>query len=243
MLRIRFHLINAALICFDLTLTAACLILAFRWEASRAGVDTNWHSVLSPAVLALSFALIAGWFALLSFGSLYQSRRVDSVYSDAPILFRASAVGLFLTEAISKWLNAPFSSSYFLLRFFLTTLVVLALARIILRLLLRALRGYGLNVKNLLVVASRESGDLISEKISRHEDFGYRIVDRLEFPDGDTHPSHLFLETFRAALRSHKIDDVILALPGNCRNLELDLIAECESLAINVRIVPDLLPL
>jgi Undecaprenyl-phosphate glucose phosphotransferase len=243
MLRIRYQLINAGLICFDLTLTAACLFMAFRWEGTEGGAGPAGYPFLSPAVLVLSTVLNAGWFCVLSYGGLYQSRRVDSVFSDSPILFKASAIGLFITESASRWLPAPFSSIYFLLRFFLTTLVVLVVARALLRLLLRLLRGYGLNTKNLLIVASRESGDRISEKITRREDYGYQIVDRLDCPNTPTSSTDSLLEEFRAILRSQKIDDVILALPGNNRKLELDLIDECESLAINVRVVPDLLPL
>jgi Undecaprenyl-phosphate glucose phosphotransferase len=120
---------------------------------------------------------------------------------------------------------------------------VLAVARSLLRFLFRKLRELGLNAKNLLVVATTESGDRIAATIARHEDYGYRLVQRLNYSGANESGPDSFLEEFRAQLRAHRINDVILALPGSERQLEMECIEECENLAINVRIVPDLLPL
>ena len=198
---------------------------------------------MRPAGLLSALILLTVWFSLLAFWGLYQSRRVNSIFSDGPILFKASSAGLFIAEALSRWLPAPFSSNLFLLRFFLAILAALTVARCLLRLLFRRLREMGLDAKNLLIVASPESGNRIVKTIEQHGDYGYRLVERLDY--SGAHPSNpgTFLEQFGAHLRAHRIDDVILALPGSERRLEMECIEECENLAINVRIVPDLLPM
>lgn len=51
------------------------------------------------------------------------------------------------------------------------------------------------------------------------------------------------LDEFRQTLGSSHIDDVILALPADVRALTARLVDECEIRGVNVRLVPDLLPL
>jgi len=198
---------------------------------------------MRPAGLLSALILFMVWFSLLAFWGLYQSRRVNSIFSDAPILFKASSAGLFIAEALSPWLPAPFSSTVFLLRFFITTLLALTVGRSLLRILFRKLRELGLDAKNLLIVASPESGDRIVKTIEQHGDYGYRLVERLNYAGANPSNPRAFMEQFGAQLRAHRIDDVILALPGSERRLEMECIEECENLAINVRIVPDLLPM
>ncbi|HEV2352014.1 MAG TPA: exopolysaccharide biosynthesis polyprenyl glycosylphosphotransferase [Terriglobia bacterium] len=242
MFRLRHHIINACLVAFDLTLTVGCLFAVFRGFPSQVE-GNNWDLLMRPAGLLPVLILFVGWSGLLGFWGLYQSRRAAGIFSDTPTLFKASSAGLFVAASLSGWLPAPFSSNYFLARFFVTTLVVLAVARALLRLLFGKLRELGLNAKNLLVVASTDSGDRIARTIARHEDYGYRLVQRLNYPGAHTSKRDSFLEAFRAHLTAHRIDDVILALPGSERQLEMECIEECEHLAINVRIVPDLLPM
>ena len=242
MLRLQYHITNACLVAFDLALTAGCLLFVLRWPPMQGG-SSNWDVLVRPAGLVSILCLCGGWFSLLFFWGLYQSRRVDWIFSDSPILFKASSAGLLIAEALSRWLPAPFSSNYFLPRFFVTTLVVLAVARSLLRLLFRKLRELGLNAKNLLIAASSDSGDRIAQTIVHHVDYGYRLVQRLNYSGANGSGPDSFLEEFRAQLRAHRIDDVILALPGGERRLEMECIEECENLAINVRIVPDLLPM
>lgn len=242
MLRLRYHIINACLAAFDLTLTAGCLMEVSRLSTGQ-GSGNDWDLLVRPAGLLSVLILFAGWFCLLGFWGLYQSRRVGWVFSDAPILFKASSAGLFIAEALARWLPAPFSSNYFLLRFFVTTLAALVVARSSLRLIFRRLREMGFNARTLLVVATRDSGDRIAKTIAQHGDYGYRIVQRLNYSCANGPGPNSFLEEFRAQLGTHRIDDVILALPGSERQLEMECIEECEQFAINVRIVPDLLPM
>ena len=240
MLRPRHHVINACLVAFDLALTAACLVTVSRWPAPH---GNDWDLVARPAGLVSLLVLLLGWSGLLGLWGLYQSRRVGRIFSDAPILFKASSAGLFIAEALSRWRSAPFSSDYFLLRFFVTTLAVLIVARSSLRFIFGKLRELGLNSKTLLVVATRDSGDRIARTIAHHGDYGYRLVQRLNYSGVNGAGSNSFFEEFRVQLRSQRIDDVILALPGSERQLEMECIEECEHFAINVRIVPDLLPM
>src|SRR5947207_14173235 len=136
MLRLRYRFISACLVAFDLVLTAGCLFAVSRWPTPPGG-GHPWDLLVRPAGLISILILFAGWFGLLGFWGLYRSRRFGGIFSDTPILFKASSAGLLVAEMVSRWLPAPFSSVYFLMRFFVTTLVVLAGARALLRLLFR----------------------------------------------------------------------------------------------------------
>ena len=223
MFNVRVYLTNTCLACFDLVVTAACLL----GVGSAGGAPTAF-------VLAL-------WLTLSCYFGMYRSRRLDSPLADLLIIFKVGFSSWILIQALSSLVPSLGLASFSSARFAVTNFLALAAARSVLRICLRELRRRGYNVKRLVLITSEELGGRLEEKIGRRSHYGYRIVRRFVYTSsGD---SGAFLRRVREFLRAGQIDDVILALPGQANELSASLVAECEERGINVRIVPDLFPL
>jgi len=243
MFKARAYLINSCLACLDLAITAACY-LGVLWGQLQPGAGlTSWRGLLNTEhTLALGWVL-GVWLAFSFYFRLYHSRRMDSVFADLAILAKVALASLVLLEATAHFVGALEPSRFFLVRLVMANLLILSLSRVGIRIGLREFRRRGYNTKNLLVVASRELSVRLCHKLAQRAHYGYHILGPIEYSNAapDSHP--VLFEKFQEALRSWRVDDVILGLPAQAHELSARLVAECENRGINVRFVPDLLPL
>lgn len=243
MFQVRASLINSFLACFDLTLTALTYLEVLRWKIGPAGPRPGWQSATSSEhILALGWVLIL-WLALLTYFAMYRSRRLDSPFSDLRVLAKVSLGSYLVLAGLAQVVPAFPPVPHFLFWFVAINFLVLSVARVGVRLVLRALRRRGYNTKNLLVVTSPEIGERLKAKIGRRAHYGYRILRHLVFRTTHNGDGNQDLEKFRQCLQFSRVDDVILALPAEARALTARVVDECENRGVNVRVVPDLFPL
>ena len=243
MFRVRAYLTNTYLVCFDLAIVAACYV-AVQWaEPSSGGTPPLFQDPLTRGqVSALGFVLLL-WLALSSYFGMYRSRRLDSPFADLLILGKVALTGWVILESASHLQPGLAPTRFFLFRFVLTNFVALALARSALRLAVREIRRRGRDVKQLVLVASPELGPRLTAKIERRAHYGYRILQCFVYREAVEDAGMKLVEKVRDYVRSARVDDVILALPARSNDVTAQLVAECESHGISVRIVPDLFPL
>jgi FlaA1/EpsC-like NDP-sugar epimerase len=229
MFNVRVYLTNACLACFDLAVTAACY---FAVQGAQPG------TLVERAARPLAVLIV--WLLLSFYFGMYRSRRLDSLFVDMVIIFKVSLVSLLLIHAGFAILSINLAA-FSMAGFVATNFVALTVARSVLRVCLRELRRRGHNVKRLALIASPQIGRRLEEKIGRRSYYGYRIIQRFDYIEGEEEPG--FLQNVTEFVRSTPIDDVIVALPVHAKELSGRMVAECEAQGINVRIVPDLFPL
>jgi Undecaprenyl-phosphate glucose phosphotransferase len=240
MFRVRTYLTNTYLVCFDLAVTAVCFLAVLR---SENGAGAAFQDLLRTGqVSVLGFALVL-WLILSSYFGMYRSRRLDSPFADLLILAKVSVVAWVILESASHLTPALGVSRFFLIRFSATNFVALAIARSALRLVVREFRRRGLDVKQLLLIATPELGRRLTAKIEQRTHYGYRILQCFVYRGPGEDGGRDWVEEVRQYIRSAQIDDVILALPAQANGVAAQLVAECETQGISVRIVPDLSPL
>lgn len=240
MFEVRAFLINTYLAICDLAIVAANYLLLVAFVHRGEGNLFSFSGFLS-AQYVLPLGWILGiWLAALVYCGLYRSRRLGSVFADFWVLTRASLVSLVVLEGLTRLVPTLEPRPHFLLELTCVNLVGLVLLRVGVRLVLRFLRRRGHNIKNLVLIATPEMGDRLTRKIEQHVNFGYRIVRRLDHRPGAA--AALRVEIL-ALFDSQQVDDVILGLPAHARALTGQIVQECESRGINVRVVPDLFPL
>lgn len=243
MFRIRTFLTTGCLACFDLTVTALCHFAVWQGEMNVIPGSTPRQDLLDPhRWLAWGLVLIL-WIVLSANFRLYHSRRMDSPFADAATLLKMGLASWIVLEGTARFLPQITPAPLFLLRFEAASTVTLVVARLGLRLLVRELRRRGRNVKDLVLVANPELGNRVAEKIEQRAHLGYRIVRQLSYSGVDSEEAPRLVEALQSTLSSIAVEDVIIALPACAHPLTAQLARECESRGINVRIVPDLLPL
>ncbi|PYV18427.1 MAG: undecaprenyl-phosphate glucose phosphotransferase [Acidobacteria bacterium] len=235
--------INAYLACFDLLLTAACYLGLLSAEAHGWRWPVDWGRIAAPErILALGW-ILSLWLVLLASFGMYRSRRTASALSDLRILIRVAPAGLAALEGLAYGLPAFEPSPHFFFGFVAADFLCLSLARTGIRLLLHELRCRGYNLKTLLLVTSSALGDRLEAVIKDQAHYGYRLLPSVLYvPRGADEAERPWLE-FKTHLNTTRIDDVILALPAEANSLTARMVNECENHGINVRLVPDLLPL
>ena len=143
----------------------------------------------------------------------------------------------------------PFSvSRYFLLFFYVNTLLAVVGARVALQAFYDHLRRTGRNLKRVLIAGTGPLARVVIDKMRLHEEFGFRIVGMLARPaDGDE------AEPYRGVpivgqladaldvVRGQQIDQLYLALPLSAHEEILDLLRAVSHEIVDVKVVPDLL--
>jgi exopolysaccharide biosynthesis polyprenyl glycosylphosphotransferase len=152
----------------------------------------------------------------------------------------ATVLGVFL------WRDAPFSRLMAAVVWLLTIAVVLA-GRAIIRTFWAALRMAGVDESRVIVVGTGETARAVVERIRHSPRMGYRtigiIVEEPGVPGIDDLPVLGAIEDIGAAVRLHRADDVIVAIPSNASHLMVDIVTQCSGEQVNIRIFPDLFQL
>jgi Undecaprenyl-phosphate glucose phosphotransferase len=243
MFRIRTYLTNACLACFDLCVTALCNILVRQIELRGALSPSPLRNLLNrDCLLTVGISLVI-WLLISAYFRLYHSRRLDSPFADAVPLLKIGLASWLVLESIAHLLPQLAPASLFLFHFAAINTFALTAARLALRLQVRGLRRRGWNVKNLVLVATPDLGNRVAEKIEQRVHFGYRISRRLMYSGIDPREGPQLIQELRNTFASSAVNDVLLALPVHATDLMAQLVRECESQGISVRIVPDLFPL
>jgi Undecaprenyl-phosphate glucose phosphotransferase len=122
----------------------------------------------SGAVLVPSALLVLRTFRL------YRSARTSRLTSELASLVQSMLVISALAGVGSYFARGELSRLVIAI-FFVTGSVVLCASRLAMRLVLRALRRGGHNLRHVLVVGTGDLAGLLLEKIRRHGDFGLRV--------------------------------------------------------------------
>ena len=242
MFRLHAYLIQAYLICFDLTVIGACYFPARQgFVRLDRGLPSNLL-IGDRFVETLAVTLVV-WLVFSFYFGMYYSRRLGRPFEDLIIIAKVSTASMVALECLGHLLPVLGLSRMFMFRFLGVSFIGLSLARLTLRFAIRALRRHGHNIKTLVLVTSPQIGHRLTSKIEQHAYYGYRVVRHfLYFAHGQDEEKAIVLAV-RDCLRENPVDDVIIALPLQANDLATRLVLECEKQGINVRIVPDLFPL
>ncbi|HKV84504.1 MAG TPA: sugar transferase [Ktedonobacterales bacterium] len=127
----------------------------------------------------------------------------------------------------------------------ITVIVGVSLARLVIALILSGLYKRGVGLTNLIVVGSSRLGKLMMQQIAASTYLGYRVVGFIQ--DSDEPPSDFgrfkVLGTMRdldTVIRGNRISDVVIALPSHQHQQIMRAVRVCERAGADFKLVPDL---
>ena len=234
---------DVCLVIFDLTVSVSVYFAVLWGTTNRAEMQHfTQFSIASEHVHSLGWILLL-WLACSLYFRAYHSRRMDTPFADLQALLKVGLACFFVLEGIARIAPSLDPAPDFLPLFVALNCLVLATVKVAARLALRELRRRGRNVKHLVLVSFPELGERVAQKIERRSHYGYHIARHILYSHSTPEDRSRVWEEFQMCLQSIHVDDVILALPAEARDLTARLLAECENWGINVRVVPDLFPL
>jgi exopolysaccharide biosynthesis polyprenyl glycosylphosphotransferase len=206
---------------------------------------------LSPFENFLPWAvLFAGWLILTSpVAVLYREQRGRSWFEEVIGIMNGATNAAVIILAVSYLLDTHSFSRLMIIEATVISVLLLAVERIIFRILRRILRQRGIGVERVLIIGAGEVGRAVLSSMIARPNLGFAPIGYLDDnPDkgqvdmgrvrglGDT-------TQLGALLRQGVTDLVVITLPWSARQRIMELVEECRQQGVITRIVPDLFQL
>ncbi len=190
------------------------------------------------------------WLILIYRGSgLYKVVRgrgwLDEVYTIINGVTNATVVML----AISFFFQPLVFSRLMMVYVAAITIILLAGARVVRRIILASLRERGIGIQRVLVVGAGEIGGSVLRTMFARKDQGYYPIGYL---DQDPNQARVDLgrvkglggvDNLAAVLREQDVDHVVITLPWSQHGQIVQLIQVCKDASVEVSVVPDVFQL
>lgn len=238
MLQQQVYILNTILMVLD----ALCIIAAgySAFYIKFYFYDGMWQFDTGVFNLSVFLVMMANNYVMGRQG-LYNDRRPDSylglfwrVLKAILIDFAILAAGVFITGQKTY-------SRFFLLAFMGLSFGYICLFRAGFRVYLNRAREKGFNLRNILVVGDRERGEMVADLLNQQISMGHRVMGRLVVSVDESDNAGVIgrIEDFDRVLRDATVDEVVFALGGASRSVDLGPhLAVCRKMGIPVRILP-----
>lgn len=217
----------------------------------RAGL-TSWSELSQKTIqvhtIAAMIVVFFVWKAALSLLGLYRSKRLARRLTEALDLTKACAVATALLAAIAITFGVRVITPWVCLRFFLTACGLFIASRLLMHQLLHAIRRRGRNLRHLLIIGTNVRAVSFANSIVLRPELGYRLIGFVDdawfgpLPDKGIEADLVAgLSDFQSYLRSHVVDEVVIALPiKSFYEQERELVQICREHGVIVRVLWDM---
>jgi exopolysaccharide biosynthesis polyprenyl glycosylphosphotransferase len=198
-----------------------------------------WHEALSIRLSLGNLFVLLGylllWHGALRACGLYRSYRLSSASRELRDLGSAAALALFPLAALGPLADIDLLGGPFLLIFAGLSVGGLWVTRRVLRTLGRAVRLYGRNLRNVVVIGTGDETLALTARLARRHDFGYQVVAVIDCgANGDPEDA---LSLVGALIDSSQIDEVFMTLALDTSQALIGrIVARCEEQGITVRL-------
>jgi Undecaprenyl-phosphate glucose phosphotransferase len=240
----RFHASIKLLI--DLVTVSAAFALAWVLRFVVEVKPVQWGVAPEQETISLVAAALVVWPTVLYTQGLYASGRAKTHLDEIFGVFKATVVATLVLVAITYFGREVRYSRLTLGLFAVSSFVLLSLARVSFRELLRALRRRGHNLRDILVVGSGELSTQVIRTLNEHQELGFRVAGALgrqkervgSLVEGV--PVLGVVDEIGQVLSTHAIDQVVIALPSEEQAGLKELMEELAQHTVDVKVVPDL---
>jgi exopolysaccharide biosynthesis polyprenyl glycosylphosphotransferase len=242
MLKSHHRQLLALMICVDFVMSALVFIgLLMIPEVS--GLDEPFVETGS-AIVPLALVGCLTWPVAAQGMSVYDSIRTLSL---TRLVFRLSVVGIAVTTLLAATafaFSAPIGPAFPFICGAVQASVV-ALSRLLLFVPLRAVRRYGRNFRNVLIVGTGPRAAYVKQMIDSRPDWGLRVIGFVDDEDSAIDPSLYNAKLFKFGsmaelVRDQVVDRVIIAYPRGMLAKLSPVVDVCSSAGIPFTMLADL---
>lgn len=240
MLKQQAKLFNRLSMVADACVICAALVLGYYFRTRFQGKLLPLYNYLWVLVVILPV-----WFYLLKRQGLYASIRRLSLFDIFSKLFNVHLLGGLLAASAIYFIDRDQYSRGMYLAFLCTSFLLLFFERIGVRLALGFYRKRGFNIRNLLIVGTREKARKFQRLVEDHSDWGLKIIgfvqaDKTE-TDGEIEGRPVLggIEDLETICTSRSVDEVVFCIPKDLLVGIEDSLQDLQELGITVRMVLD----
>lgn len=229
---------------FDTLVLALSLYFALLGRQAHAPISTLLALQIRVRTILVVAGLLYSWHILFSRIGLYQSRRLSSRTQEVKDVLKAAGFAALLLITAGLVFHLRSVTPAFAVRFLLISAPILIASRLVLRWCLKLVRTRGRNLRYLLIAGTNSRALEFARTTQSRPELGYRLLgfvdDEWVGPEQDGSSAGIVtnIKNFRAFIRDHVVDEVVLALPIKSFYSQTDkLIAFCREQGIIVRVL------
>lgn len=253
----KFLFSTVPLLCIDMLLAAACLLVAYmiRFDVSLSGLESVRASKgFQPYAHLMVFAPFIRAFTYNLFG-IYDTRRRGSRSPDDTFgLFKAITLGTGIIIVVTFSYRGVFEfreysySRYVLFLDWLLNLFTVTGVHALVRTFRDELKRRGVGLRRIAIQGTGETGRALMEEMERFPEVGYSVAGYIENGTGNSTitVSNRGLERLGGtenildAINRYRLDEIVLTNPGGLGDKLMEFVEECDKLGVVVKMVPDL---
>jgi exopolysaccharide biosynthesis polyprenyl glycosylphosphotransferase len=244
----RRYLLNTLKL-LDLSIMLGAFGLATGVAYYQLGKTISFAEFIHMRVEVYNLFILAGvaglWHLGFRFFAAYRSRRLSSRRRELLDMVKAASVGTIIVLVASAAFRIQIATPEFLATFWLASSSLLVGSRLALRSFLGVVRLRGRNLRNLLIVGTNQRTFAFAQQIDERPELGYRIVGFVDETRGAPEGEYLTrygrvsdFAGFPAFLRTHVVDEVVVALPvKSLYSQAARIVGVCEEQGIIVRVI------
>jgi exopolysaccharide biosynthesis polyprenyl glycosylphosphotransferase len=223
----------------DLCLVAGALALAQHLRSTLPWGKLFVREAYPSGVLYGIVVLI--WLVVFNVLSIYDPKRTYKAVDEFQTVIVANC---FASLAFAGTLYLTFRevSRLLFIYFAVLSMMALLLWRVVARAIFRIYNGRSFPERRVLVVGAGDLGHRISATIREYAWTGLKLVGYLDDDPGKQDnglPVLGTLDDVRRVVRAHHVDELVIALPQRAHERLNQLIADLQSVSVNIRVVPD----
>jgi exopolysaccharide biosynthesis polyprenyl glycosylphosphotransferase len=217
-------------------LALACAYLLKHY--GRIGTPTDpfgWPEVLQTLI---AIALI--WSAVTSVLETYAYKR--PLFQETINLITALALTIAFSMTLVYFTRSFVYPRYLTVLYAVWGSAFLAASRLLKHLIRQSLHRHGYLLRRLLIVGDTDVARRLAHTCRQHDNLGYRVVGLVYngLPADDAPPPLGRIDELETLIPQHRVDEVIVALPGREHDQVLEIAHRCQKHSVRIRVVPDL---
>lgn len=199
----------------------------------------------------LSCWLFLFLFFLFFFFGLYKSWYAQSRFDEFVTVLKTISIGVFLifvltTDTRNDLHSTPSVSRIIIISYWFMLVFFVSLGRIAIRTIQRKLLENGIGRRKTIIIGWNDKAHDIYDKIKEYPALGYDVVGFISrskkdvdqnYQDGNVLGSY---KDIAQIVEQNHIEEIVIAVKGTSPREVINIISRCDSLLVNLKIVPDL---
>ena len=219
------------------------------WSLYGYGTNISLNQFLTIRIKIENVALIGGfalvWHIIFSGFELYTSRRLSTLGRESLDILKATSIGTLVLATAKVLFDIQMVTQEFILGFWMVSTGLIVSSRLLLRPILKRVRVYGRNLRNVLIVGTNPRAVRFAQDIQSKPGLGYNLIGFMDedWPGLQNFQKKGFsvvtnFKNFASFLRCFVIDEVVLALPlRSYYQQAAQIVEQCEEQGILIRIL------
>ena len=229
---------------FDIVVMTLALYIAWYIRVKTNLLGQGFDVWELPQYAASLTFIIVTYTVLNYFFGLYNPQRTDKIGNETKQILKVNIIGLLLLITALYIIEVSDYSRYLLAMFAIFSTTFMSTERVIVKQILKYMRGKGYNVQYMLVIGAGDLGEKFARKINENYYIGYKIIGFLDdnIEKGKNVSGSNILGTINDLERiilTRTIDIAVISISARHYEVIENTVSTLEKCGVKAEIVPD----